>query len=79
MWFQQNEATCHTSDSTMVNLFERFEGMVFCRRHFGLDYKPQLTDALKLGVTNAIAYIQPVVYRRVIIAYMDLSIKIKIH
>lgn len=32
IWFQQNGATCHTSNDTINILKERFEGMVISRR-----------------------------------------------
>jgi len=31
MWFQQDDATCHTPHATMNILHERFEGMVISR------------------------------------------------
>lgn len=31
MWFQKDSATCHTEQTTMDILLERFESMVICR------------------------------------------------
>ena len=47
MWFQQDGATCYTTDTTIYNLHGRFEGVVISRRD-DVNWLPRSCDLTPL-------------------------------